>query len=307
MKGIVIKSTGKNYLVKVDNGIVFESILKGKFRIAGIKSTNPIVVGDKVEINNIKEKWVITELYNRKNYILRKSVNLSKKTHIIAANIDQAILMITLASPITTTSFIDRFLVAANAYDIDVVLLFNKIDIIDNDTAKELELRKTYYQKIGYTCLKMSILKDSIFDIKQIIQAKVNMIAGHSGVGKSTLINRLQPNLNIVTQPISVAHNQGQHTTTFSQLHELESGGSIIDTPGIKGFGLVSIEKNNISNYFKEFFNLKSKCKFNNCIHKDEPNCAVKTALKEGEILESRYKNYLSMLNDDDDFFRKKD
>ena len=307
MKGIVIKSTGKNYLVKVDNGIVFESILKGKFRIACIKSTNPVVVGDKVEISKIKEKWVITELYTRKNYILRKSVNLSKQTHIIAANIDQAILMITLASPITTTSFIDRFLVAANAYDVDVILLFNKIDIIDDDAKKELELRKTYYQQIGYKCLKMSIIKDSMSDIKKIIKGKVNMIAGHSGVGKSTLINKLQPNLNIITQPISVAHNQGQHTTTFSQLHDLEFGGSIIDTPGIKGFGLVSIEKNNIGNYFKEFFNLKSKCKFNNCIHKDEPNCAVKIALKKGEILESRYKNYLSILNDDDeDFFRKK-
>ena len=305
MKGIVIKSTGKNYLVKVENGIVFESILKGKFRIAGIKSTNPVVVGDKVEISKIKEKWVITELYTRKNYILRKSVNLSKKTHIIAANIDQAILMITLASPITTTSFIDRFLVAANAYDVDVILLFNKIDLIDDDAKKELELLKTYYQKIGYKCLKMSIVKDSMSDIKKIIKGKVNMIAGHSGVGKSTLINKLQPNLNILTQPISVAHNQGQHTTTFSQLHELEFGGSIIDTPGIKGFGLVSIEKHDIGNYFKEFFNLKPKCRFHNCVHKDEPHCAVKTALKNGDILQSRYKNYLSMLNEDnDDIFR---
>ena len=208
MKGIVIKSTGKNYLVKVDNGVVFESILKGKFRIACIKSTNPVVVGDKVEISKIKEKWVITELYTRKNYILRKSVNLSKKTHIIAANIDQAILMITLASPITTTSFIDRFLVAANAYDVDVILLFNKIDIIDDDAKKELELRKTYYHQIGYKCLKMSIIKDSMSDIKKIIKGKVNMIAGHSGVGKSTLINKLN-DLNILTQPISAAHNHG--------------------------------------------------------------------------------------------------
>ncbi len=305
MRGIVIKSTGKNYLVKLDNGVVFESILKGKFRIAGIKSTNPIVVGDKVEISKVKEKWVITELYDRKNYILRKSVNLSKKTHIIAANVDQAILMITLSSPITSTGFIDRFLVAANAYDVDVFLIFNKIDILDNDSLKELKILKKYYQKIGYKCHKTSVLVDSISDIKQFFKGKVNMIAGHSGVGKSTLINRLQPNLNILTMPISVAHNQGQHTTTFSQLHELEFGGSIIDTPGIKGFGLVSIEKHDIGNYFKEFFNLKSKCKFHNCVHKDEPHCAVKTALKNGDILQSRYKNYLSMLNEDnDDLFR---
>tara|TARA_B100000963_G_scaffold40097_1_gene29808 strand:- start:10268 stop:11185 length:918 start_codon:yes stop_codon:yes gene_type:complete len=305
MRGIVIKSTGKNYLVKLENGVVFKSILKGKFRIAGIKSTNPIVVGDKVEISKVKEKWVITELYDRKNYILRKSVNLSKKTHIIAANVDQAILMITLSSPITSTGFIDRFLVAANAYDVDVFLIFNKIDILDNDSLKELKILKKYYQKIGYKCHKTSVLVDSISDIKQFFKGKVNMIAGHSGVGKSTLINRLQPNLNILTMPISVAHNQGQHTTTFSQLHELEFGGSIIDTPGIKGFGLVSIEKHDIGNYFKEFFNLKSKCKFHNCVHKDEPHCAVKTALKNGDILQSRYKNYLSMLNEDnDDLFR---
>ena len=305
MRGIVIKSTGKNYLVKLENGTVFESILKGKFRIAGIKSTNPIVVGDKVEINKVKEKWVITELYDRKNYILRKSVKLSKKTHIIAANVDQAILMITLSSPITSTGFIDRFLVAANAYDVDVILIFNKIDILDDRSLKELKILKEYYQKIGYKCIKTSVLVDNISDIKKIFKAKVSMIAGHSGVGKSTLINRLQPNLNILTKPISVAHNQGQHTTTFSQLHELEFGGSIIDTPGIKGFGLVSIEKNDIGNYFKEFFNLKSKCKFHNCLHKDEPHCAVKIALENGEILQSRYKNYLSMLNEDnDDLFR---
>ena len=305
MRGIVIKSTGKNYLVKLENGVVFESILKGKFRIAGIKSTNPIVVGDKVEISKVKEKWVITELYDRKNYILRKSVNLSKKTHIIAANVDQAILMITLSSPITSTGFIDRFLVAANAYDIDVFLMFNKIDILDNDSLQELKILKKYYEKIGYKCHKTSVLVDSISDIKKFFKGKVNMIAGHSGVGKSTLINRLQPNLNILTMPISVAHNQGQHTTTFSQLHELEFGGSIIDTPGIKGFGLVSIEKHDIGNYFKEFFNLKPKCRFHNCVHKDEPHCAVKTALKNGDILQSRYKNYLSMLNEDnDDIFR---
>lgn len=305
MSGIVIKSTGKSYLVKLENGNIFESILKGKFRIAGIKSTNPIVVGDKVEISKVKEKWVITELYDRKNYILRKSVNLSKKTHIIAANVDQAILMITLSSPITSTGFIDRFLVAANAYDVDVVLIFNKIDLLDDSSLKELKILKKYYQKIGYKCLKTSILFDSISDIKKILKGKVNMIAGHSGVGKSTLINRLQPNLNILTMPISVAHNQGQHTTTFSQLHEFEFGGSIIDTPGIKGFGLVSIEKHDIGNYFKEFFNLKSKCKFHNCVHKDEPHCAVKIALENGEILQSRYKNYLSMFNEDsDDLFR---
>ena len=307
MNATVIKTTGKYYVVKTESGSTLECRLKGKFRIAGIKSTNPIVVGDHVEIVQEGDQWMITQLLKRKNYILRRSVNLSKHTHIIAANVDQAILMITLNSPITTTAFIDRFLVAANAYAVDVVLLFNKTDLLDEKEKLELDSLQHYYQRIGYLSCALSVINDDLFDVQEILKGKVNMMVGHSGVGKSTLINRLQPNLNIITQPVSETHQQGQHTTTFSELHELDFGGSIMDTPGIKGFGLVSLEEEKIGNYFKEFFDLKTHCKFHNCMHKDEPDCAVKLALEKRLVSESRYKNYLDMLVEKDDLFRKND
>ncbi|MBT5090080.1 MAG: ribosome small subunit-dependent GTPase A, partial [Flavobacteriales bacterium] len=262
MKGVVIKTTGKRYTVKTDVGEIVQCRLKGKFRIAGIKSTNPIVVGDKVEVVQESELWMIVKLHDRKNHILRKSVNLSKQTHIIAANIDQALLMITLDSPVTTTGFIDRFLVAANTYGIEVVLLFNKVDLLDNELKAEQENLKKVYEKIGYACFAISVINDDLSHIKGLMKGKVNMISGHSGVGKSTLVNYLQPDLHIDTKEVSDTHRQGQHSTTFSELHELDFGASIIDTPGIRGFGLVELEVAELANYFPEFFALKLECKF---------------------------------------------
>ena len=307
MNGVVIKTTGKRYTVKTEVGDIVQSRLKGKFRIAGIKSTNPIVVGDKVEVVQESELWMIVILHARKNHILRKSVNLSKQTHIIAANIDQALLMITLDRPVTTTGFIDRFLVAANAYGIEVVLLFNKIDLLSDELKTQQENLQKIYEKIGYTCLATSVINDDLSQIKQLMKGRVNMISGHSGVGKSTLINKLQPDLNINTKEVSDTHQQGQHTTTFSELHDLDFGASIIDTPGIRGFGLVELDSSEIGNYFQEFFALKSGCKFHNCIHENEPNCAVKLALENGEIAESRHKNYLKMLVEEEENFRTND
>ena len=307
MNGIVIKTTGKYYTVKTDSSKIVQCRLKGKFRIAGIKSTNPIVVGDRVEIEQESKLWLIVKLQERRNQILRKSVNLSKQIHIIAANIDQAILMITLDSPITTTGFIDRFLVAANAYGIDVVLLFNKTDLLIDTLKLEQENLQKIYEKIGYECFSLSVINDDLSNVRNLMKGKLNMISGHSGVGKSTLINKLQSNLDIKTKEVSVTHRQGQHTTTFSELYELDFGASIIDTPGIRGFGLVALDINNIGNYFPEFFALKTACKFHNCIHKEEPHCAVKRNLAKGEVAESRYKNYLDMLIEEEDNFRTND
>ena len=304
MNGVVIKTTGKRYTVKTDKGEIVQCRLKGRFRIQGIKSTNPIVVGDKVEVEHESELWMIVKLFARKNHILRKSVNLSKQTHIIAANIDQALLMITLDSPVTTTGFIDRFLVAANAYGVEVALLFNKTDLLDDELQTQQEDLQKVYEKIGHICFATSVINDDLSAIKELMKGKVNMISGHSGVGKSTLINYLQPDLHINTKEVSDTHKQGQHTTTFSELHELDFGASIIDTPGIRGFGLVEIEPSEIGNYFPEFFAIKQKCKFHNCIHKNEPDCVVKSALENGEIAESRHKNYLNMLVEEEEHFR---
>ena len=304
MNAVVIKTTGKRYTVKTENGDVVHCLLKGKFRIAGIKSTNPIVVGDKVEVVQESELWMIVKLHDRKNHILRKSVNLSKQTHIIAANIDQAILMITLDSPITTTGFIDRFLVAANAYGVKVVLIFNKVDLLNDELKAAQNNLLNIYEGIGYTCFFTSVINDDLSEIKDLMKGKINMISGHSGVGKSTLVNYLQPNLHIDTKEVSNTHKQGQHTTTFSELHDLDFGASIIDTPGIRGFGLVELEVAELGNYFPEFFKLKSACKYHNCIHKNEPQCAIKSALAEGKVAESRYKNYLNMLEEEQEHFR---
>ena len=307
MNGVVIKTTGKRYIVKSNSGDILQCRLKGKFRIKGIKSTNPIVVGDKVEMEQESELWMIIKLFDRKNHILRKSVNLSKQTHVIAANIDQAILMITLDSPVTTTGFIDRFLVAANAYGVEVVLLFNKLDIYDDVLLKNQKTLTQVYQNIGYTTIALSVLHDDLSKVKEVMKDKLNIISGHSGVGKSTLINKLQPNLNIDTKQVSETHKQGQHSTTFSELYDLDFGASIIDTPGIRGFGLVELAPEEIGNYFPEFLAIKQKCKYHNCIHKNEPDCAVKSALEQEKIAISRYKNYLTMLEEEQEHYRTSD
>ena len=307
MKGTVIKTTGSWYLVKSEKGDLLECRLKGKFRIKGIKSTNPIVVGDEVVLEKSDDSYMIIKLIDRKNFIVRKSVNLSKQTHLIASNIDQAILMITLLNPITTTTFIDRFLVSANAFGVEVVLLFNKTDLYNNENKDNHKELIKVYKKIGYKTISLSVLEDDLSNVKEVMRGKVNLISGHSGVGKSTLINKLQPNLHINTKEVSESYNQGQHTTTFSELHELDFGSSIIDTPGIKGFGLVEIDKNEITNFFPEFFALKSKCKFHNCIHLNEPNCKVKDAVVKNEIAESRYFSYLGMIEEEEENYRLND
>ena len=304
MQGIVIKSTGSWYIVKTDDGELLNCRIRGKFRMQDIKSTNPIVVGDKVLVSNEDDSFIIDELFDRKNIIVRKSVNLSKQTHILASNVDQAILVVTMKSPQTSTGFIDRFLVSAQAYGVDVIILFNKTDLYDQVTLALLEERRSIYQKIGYRCLSKSTLNDDLSDIKELMKDKVNVISGHSGVGKSTLLNSIQPNLNITTQEISEQHQQGQHTTTFSEMYDLDFGASIIDTPGVRGFGLSEIDKYELGDYFVEFLKLKSDCKFNNCLHVNEPKCAVKLSLEKGEIATSRYKNYLNMLEQDEESFR---
>lgn len=277
MQGVVIKSTGSWYIVKTEDGELLNCRIRGKFRMQDIKSTNPIVVGDKVLLSQEEDSFLIDELFDRKNIIVRKSVNLSKQSHILASNIDQAILVVTMQSPQTSTGFIDRFLVSAQAYGVDVVILFNKTDLYDKATLALLKERRSIYEKIGYRCLSKSTLNDDLSDIKELMKAKVNVISGHSGVGKSTLLNSIQPNLNITTQEISEQHQQGQHTTTFSEMHDLDFGASIIDTPGVRGFGLIEMDKYELGDYFVEFFKLKSDCKFNNCLHINEPKCVYTT------------------------------
>lgn len=310
MNGTVYKSTGSWYTVKALNGTLYECKIKGKFRLDGIKSTNPIAVGDRV-IFTIEKKGdetlgIIHEIEPRDNYIIRKSVNLSKQTHIIAANIDMAFLLITFHNPPTFTTFIDRFLVTAEAYRINAVLLFNKIDTYGEDELLEIKYLAALYRKIGYECIGISAKTGKNIDkVKQLMQNKVSMFSGHSGVGKSTLINTLEPGLNLKTSEISEQHLQGQHTTTFAEMYDLSFGAQIIDTPGIKGFGVVEMEKEEIGGYFPEFFALKEQCKFHNCLHLQEPKCAVKEALERDELSWSRYKSYLQIMEGEEDNYRK--
>lgn len=310
MKGIVYKSTGSWYSVKAENGTFYDCRIKGKFRIGGIKSTNPVAVGDHVDFD-IEKKGdetvgVIKHIDERDNYIIRKSVNLSKQTHIIAANIDVAFLLITLNNPPTFTTFIDRFLVTAEAYHIKAVLLFNKIDTYNEDELLEIKFLAALYRKIGYECIGISAVTGKNIDkVKAIMKDKVTMFSGHSGVGKSTLINAIEPGLDLKTSKISEQHLQGQHTTTFAEMFDLSFGGQIIDTPGIKGFGVVEMDKEELGDYFPEFFELKENCKFNNCLHLEEPQCSVKQALENEEIAWSRYKSYLQILEGEEDHFRK--
>ncbi len=304
MEGLVIKSTGSWYRVKDASGTVYDCRIKGKFRIKGIKTTNPLAVGDRVEfmLGDEQNHSVIHKILPRRNYIIRKSVNLSKQAHIIAANVDQAILFVTLAYPATTTGFIDRFLVSAEAYKIPCTIVFNKVDLYDEDMLLDLEAFKLLYESLGYNCIVCSAIEEEGLDpIKELLKEKISLVAGHSGVGKSTLINSLDPDIDIATNEISDVHLQGKHTTTFAEMHDLCFGGSIIDTPGIRGFGLVYIEKQEIQGLFREFRAYAKNCKFNNCIHIKEPHCAVKEALEEDLIFQSRYENYISMMEDQEE------
>jgi ribosome biogenesis GTPase len=309
MTGLVYKSTGSSYTVKTEDHQVFECRIKGKFRMKGIKSTNPIAVGDVVdfELDSSTDEVIgqIHHIHDRMNYIVRKSVNLSKQTHIIASNIDVVFLLITINNPPTTTSFIDRFLVTAEAYGIEAVLVFNKIDTYDEAMIDEQLYLQYIYSQIGYKCLRISAKEQKGIDqLKNMMVGKVCMFSGHSGVGKSTLVNAMEPNLNLKTKIISEQSKQGQHTTTFAEMYDLTFDAKIIDTPGIKGFGIVDMEPSEVSDYFPEFFKLKDECKFNNCLHKDEPNCAVKSALEQDKIAWSRYNSYLKILEGDDEHYR---
>ncbi len=306
MIGIVYKSTGSWYWVKSNDGLLHQCRIKGKFRIKDIKSTNPIAVGDKVEFDLEKkgdeETGVIKTIFDRDNFIVRKSVNLSKQTHIIASNIDQVFLLITINNPPTFSTFIDRFLVSARAYRIDVILVFNKIDSYEIEERAEILYLKDIYEKIGYKCLEVSATKNKNVDkIKELMLSKTSMFVGHSGVGKTTLVNTIEPSLNLKTKEISDQHNQGKHTTTFAEMFDLSFDARIIDTPGIKGFGVVDIDKYELGDYFPEFFVLKQDCKFNNCIHVKEPQCAVKDALEAEEVSWSRYRSYLQILEGEEE------
>lgn len=311
MKGTVYKSTGSWYTVKSEEGVFYNCRIKGKFRIEGIKSTNPVAVGDivlfSIETKGDETIGIIYEIEERRNYIIRKSVNLSKQTHIIAANVDIAFLLVTLNNPPTFTTFIDRFLVTAEAYHVKAVILFNKIDTYNEEELLEIKYLAALYRAIGYTCIGISAATGKNLDqVKELMQNKTTLFSGHSGVGKSTLVNALEPGIDIKTAIISQQHLQGQHTTTFAEMHDLSFNARIIDTPGIKGFGVVEIEKEELGNYFPEFFALKSKCKFHNCLHLQEPNCAIKEALEKDTLSWSRYKSYVQILEveEDSDGFR---
>jgi ribosome biogenesis GTPase len=306
MQGVVVKSTGSWYSVLTDDGVQLDCRIRGKFRIQGLKSTNPVAVGDRVLLDVNGEDYLISKILERKNYIIRKSVNLSKQVHIIAANIDQAFLIVTLASPTTSVGFIDRFLVTAEAYQIPTVLVFNKVDLYDEFDREYHDEIVQMYTNSGYECLETSALGQMNIDLLTTkMTAKVTLLSGHSGVGKSTLVNVIDPDLDLVTQQVSEAHNKGMHTTTFAEMYPLHFGGFIIDTPGIKGFGLVDVSEFELADYFPEILRLKGQCKFHNCKHVNEPKCAVKEAVALDKIHPVRYDSYLSILEDDGNQYRE--
>ena len=298
MKGLVVKNTGSWYTVRTDDGQLLDCKVKGNFRIKGIRSTNPVAVGDRVIVG--EGNW-ITEIEDRKNYIIRKSINLSKQSHILAANVDQAFLIITVVRPETSTTFIDRFLASAEAYRVPVVLVFNKTDILDDDSRRYQQMMVQLYETIGYECRQISAERgDGVEELRPLLEDKITLLSGNSGVGKSTLINRLVPDANLRTAEISDAHLSGQHTTTFSEMIAIGNG-FLIDTPGIKGFGTFDMEPEEITSYFREIFEFSKQCRFSNCTHTHEPGCAVLKAVEDHYIAQSRYQSYLSMLQDKDE------
>ena len=310
MRGLVVKNTGSWYTVLTDDGQLIDSKVKGNFRLKGIRSTNPVAVGDRVElVTNAEGTAFISDIEDRRNYIIRKSQNLSKQSHIIAANVDQAFLIVTVDHPQTSTTFIDRFLASAEAYRVPVVLVFNKSDLFDEEMLRYQQMMISLYETIGYECRAVSAATgEGIEALRPMLDGKITLLSGNSGVGKSTLINRLVPGVNLRTAEISDAHNTGQHTTTFSEMIPLSSQrslnlskGWLIDTPGIKGFGTFDMEREELTSYFREIFRFSKDCRFSNCTHTHEPGCAVLKALEDHYIAQSRYQSYLSMLDDKDD------
>ena len=303
MKGLVIKNTGSWYTVLFDDGSTADCKIKGNFRLRGIRSTNPVAVGDRVEV---KEGFII-EIEDRRNYIIRKSINLSKQSHILAANVDQALLIVTVSKPETSTTFIDRFLASAEAYRVPVILIFNKTDLLTADEQHYQQLLLNLYEQIGYECRAISATTgQGVEELRPLLEGKITLLSGNSGVGKSTLINRLVPHANQRTAEISDVHNTGMHTTTFSEMIPLTSNllpltSYLIDTPGIKGFGTFDMEREELTSYFKEIFEFSKQCRFSDCTHTHEPGCAVLKAVEDHYIAQSRYQSYLSMLDDKDE------
>ena len=309
MRGLIIKNTGSWYVVQTDDGRLFDCKVKGNFRLKGIRSTNPVSVGDWVTITpgTDGQTALIDGIENRKNYIIRRASNLSKQSHIIAANVDLAALIVTVSHPETSSTFIDRFLAGAEAYRVPVLLIFNKTDLYTPDEMRYLQAVQHLYRQIGYACMSCSATTgEGVQEILNFLKGKVTLLSGNSGVGKSTLLNTLIPDARARTAEISAAHDMGMHTTTFSQMFFLADGGSIIDTPGIKGFGTFDMERTEVAHYFREIFQTGHSCRFGDCTHTHEPGCAVLTAVSDHLIAQSRYTSYLSMLEDkDDDKYRK--
>ena len=303
MQGLVIRNTGSWYEVRTDGGRVLQCKIKGNFRLRGIRSTNPVAVGDIVDlIENNDGTAFICEIADRRNYIIRRASNLSKQSHILAANIDLVLLFFTINYPETSSVFIDRFLASAEAYRIPVVILFNKTDLLDDGEMERMETFRRLYTSIGYTCYAVSVVKrEGLEELPGLLKDKITLVAGNSGVGKSALLNALVPTANAATASISDSHNVGMHTTTFSEMYDLPGGGSTIDIPGVKGFGTFDFEPQEVSHYFREIFNESQNCKYSNCMHLEEPHCAVRQAIAEGRIAASRYQAYLSMLGDKDE------
>ncbi len=301
--GRIIRNTGSNYIVSTDDGRSVECKVKGNFRLRGIRSTNPVAVGDYVSIKEGGDVAFITEIDERKNYIIRRASNLSKQSHILAANLDLAVLVVTMARPATTTTFIDRFLATAEAYRVPALLVFNKVDDLNEEERQQMDYWMAIYENIGYPCLALSALQaaenpEALAPLLSHLQGKTSLLAGHSGVGKSTLLNALVPGAKVRTAEVSDAYGTGVHTTTFSELFPLPGGGSVIDIPGVKGFGTFNFEPEEVAHFFRDIFVVSADCRFNNCMHTNEPGCAVLTALEEFRIAPSRYASYLNMLED---------